>query len=144
MGEINICHKRMLWFRKLLLNQTGIQLPGQILNPQDNEGPVETFSNFGTEEGSLRPVPEQLDNMKHENIIPDRFTFVPIIQRSREGTKNIDRTNLRNFEAVASQHFGSFSDPDPVFVPFFVPYRIKQKQAGDQQLFQPFSFSLDL
>ena len=28
-------------------------------NSEDNEGPVGTFSNFGTEEGSLRPVPEQ-------------------------------------------------------------------------------------
>ena len=65
-----------------------------------------TLSNFGAEEGSVRPVPEQLENIKHENIIPDKFTFVPSIQRTREGTENKDRTNLHNFEAVSSQHFG--------------------------------------
>ena len=99
-------------------------------NSEDNEGPVEKISNFGTEEGSLRPV-----------------SFVPSIQRTRQrqqGTENKDNPSMHNFEAVTRDHFGLFSDSDPVFVPFSVPDLRKQDQAGEQQFFQPFSFSVDL
>ena len=99
-----------------------------MYNSEDNEGAVETFSNFGAEEGSLRPVPEQLENIKHENIIPGSFSFVQRTRQRQQGTKNK----------------GLFSDPDPVFVPFFVPDLSKQEQAGDKQLFTPFSFSVHL
>ena len=102
-----------------------------MYNSEDNEGAVETFSNFGAEEGSLRPVPEQLEKIKHENIIPGSFSFVPSIQRTRQrqqGTKNK----------------GLFSDPDPVFVPFFVPDLSKKEQADEHQFFTPFSFSVHL
>ena len=83
---------------------------------------------------------EQLDNKKHENIIPGRFSFVPSIQRTRQRqqeTENKDRT-------MSSEHFGLFSDPDPVFVPFFVPDLSKKEQADEHQFFTPFSFSVHL
>ena len=92
-------------------------------------------------------MPEKLEKNKHENIIAGRFLFVPRIQRTRQrqqGTKNKDKPSLHNFEAVSREHSGLFSDPDPVFVPFFVPDLRKQEEAGEQQLFQPFSFSVDL
>ena len=115
-------------------------------NSEDNKGPVEIFANFGTEEGSLGTVPEQLENIKHTNLIPDSFSFVPSIQRTRQkqqGTETKDEPSLHHFEAKSRDHFGSFSDPDPVFVPLFVPDLRKQDQAGGQQFFQPFSFSVD-
>jgi len=102
-------------------------------NSDDNEGIVETFSNFGKEESSIK-------------VLPTNPVSFPTIHRSREQPQKSnpnENIKLRDFESVSSESFGSFSAADPVFVPLFTPDLTRQ-EPNDSPLFEPFSFFIHL
>ena len=81
-----------------------------------------------------------------------QFVFVPSIQRHRQrqaqkDIRNPNGTNMierQDFDAVSSETVGSFSSPDRVFIPLFVPDIRKLDQLKTSSLFEPFSFSVNL
>ena len=119
-------------------------------NSDDNEGSVDTFTNFAKEEESLSKKESQkteTQEPRFRNNVPGGFSFVPNIERSRQRQSQItkrDRNISEYYEAVSNENIGSFSAPAPVFVPLFVPDLRKQEQADISPLFQPFSFSVNL